>query len=246
QRLERATPILGEHDVGLARFEHFDVATERDERDAILRLATAQLQDLGTEAETKGQHLHAKCLGEKEMTQLVNENQRADEDDEVKKFHPRRARSLPCVQALSKMTQSSTKRAEVSRVTLHQLMLPEHSNGFGNVHGGLIMRMVDEAGAICAMRHAQRPCVTVAIDSITFREPVHVGSLLICEAHVSYVGRSSIETAVHVRAEDPISGQVTHTNSAFVVYVALGPDGRPCEVPRLSIETEEERVTFEE
>ena len=101
-------------------------------------------------------------------------------------------------------------------------MTPEHSNGFGNVHGGVIMRIVDEAGAICAMRHAQRPCVTIAIDSMTFREPVHVGALLMCEARVSYVGRTSIETAVRVHAENPITGETTHTNSAFVVYVALG------------------------
>jgi uncharacterized protein (TIGR00369 family) len=129
---------------------------------------------------------------------------------------------------------------------LHQLMTPEHSNGFGNVHGGVIMRIVDEAGAICAMRHAQRPCVTIAIDSMTFREPVHVGALLMCEAKVSYVGRTSIETAVRVHAENPITGETTHTNSAFVVYVALGDDGRPCAVPELELRSEEDRKHFED
>jgi uncharacterized protein (TIGR00369 family) len=133
-----------------------------------------------------------------------------------------------------------------SKVMLHQLMTPEHSNGFGNVHGGVIMRIVDEAGAICAMRHAQRPCVTIAIDSMTFREPVHVGALLMCEARVSYVGRTSIETAVHVHAENPITGETTHTNSAFVVYVALGDDGRPCAVPELELRSEEDRKHFED
>jgi uncharacterized protein (TIGR00369 family) len=144
------------------------------------------------------------------------------------------------------MNNAGKKSSAKTKVMLHQLMTPEHSNGFGNVHGGVIMRIVDEAGAICAMRHAQRPCVTIAIDSMTFREPVHVGALLLCEAHVSYVGRTSIETAVRVHSENPITGETTHTNSAFVVYVALGDDGRPCEVPELELHTDEERKVFEE
>ncbi len=144
------------------------------------------------------------------------------------------------------MNNAGKKSSAKTKVMLHQLMTPEHSNGFGNVHGGVIMRIVDEAGAICAMRHAQRPCVTIAIDSMTFREPVHVGALLLCEAHVSYVGRTSIETAVRVHSENPITGETTHTNSAFVVYVALGDDGRPCEVPALELHTDEERKVFEQ
>jgi uncharacterized protein (TIGR00369 family) len=136
------------------------------------------------------------------------------------------------------------KSSAQSKVMLHQLMTPEHSNGFGNVHGGVIMRIVDEAGAICAMRHAQRPCVTIAIDSMTFREPVHVGALLMCEARVSFVGRTSIETSVRVHSENPITGQTTHTNSAYIVYVALDDDGRPCPVPELELYTEADRKAF--
>ena len=123
-------------------------------------------------------------------------------------------------------------------------MTPEHANALGNVHGGVIMRLVDECGAICAMRHAHRPCVTVAIDSMTFREPVHVGALLICEARVSYVGRTSIETSVSVHAENPITGQTTHTHSAFLVYVALDDDGRPSAVPELELVDDQEREQF--
>jgi uncharacterized protein (TIGR00369 family) len=144
------------------------------------------------------------------------------------------------------MNNPGKKAPSASRVTLHQLMTPEHSNGFGNVHGGVIMRLVDEAGAIAAMRHAHRPCVTIAIDSMTFREPVHVGALLMCDARVSYVGRSSIETFVRVHSENPITGETTHTNSAFIVYVSLGEDGRPCPVPELELQTDEERKLFED
>jgi len=144
------------------------------------------------------------------------------------------------------MTTANGKTVASSRVTLHQLMLPEFANALGNVHGGTIMKLVDEAGAICAMRHAQRPCVTIAIDSMTFRQPVHVGELLVCDARVTYVGRTSIEVGVQVHAEKIIAGETTHTNSAFLVYVALGDDGRPAEVPRIVLESDEERKLFEE
>ncbi|HEX6272793.1 MAG TPA: acyl-CoA thioesterase [Polyangiaceae bacterium] len=133
-----------------------------------------------------------------------------------------------------------------SRVTLHQLMLPEHGNALGNVHGGVIMRVVDETGAICAMRHARSPCVTIAIDSMTFRQPVHLGDLLVCSATVTWVGRTSIEVGVTVHAENPVTGEISHTNSAFVVYVALGADGRPAAVSPLALVDDDARRHFDE
>ena len=123
--------------------------------------------------------------------------------------------------------------------------MPEHANTHGNVHGGHIMKMCDEAAAICAMRHAQRPAVTVAIDSMTFHSPVHVGELISLSAHVSYVGTTSMEISVKVTAEDPIQGKTTHTNSAYFVFVALDDKGAPCRVPGLLIESEEQRMEFE-
>ena len=139
---------------------------------------------------------------------------------------------------------NAPKAAVTSRLVLHQWMLPEHANAHGNVHGGVILRMVDEAGAICAMRHARRPCVTIAIDSMTFRQPVHLGELLVCTASVTWVGRSSIEVGVDVNSENPITGAVSHTNSAFVVYVALDDDGRPQPATPLLLTTDEERAIF--
>lgn len=144
------------------------------------------------------------------------------------------------------MTSAAEKTPDQSRVTLHQLMLPEHANALGNVHGGLIMKMVDEAGAIAAMRHAQRQCVTIAIDSMTFDKPVHLGELLVCDARVTYVGRTSIEVSVRVHAEHLLTGTTTHTNSAHLVYVALDAAGRPCEVPRLELVTEQDRRAWAE
>ncbi len=132
------------------------------------------------------------------------------------------------------------KRVSDSEIVLHHFMMPEHANPLGNVHGGIIMKMVDEAGGLCAMRHAQRPAVTIAIDSMTFHSPVHVGDLVMLYARVNYVGRTSMEVGVRVVAENPITGEQTHTNSAFLVYVALDDNGKPTTVPRLKLETGEE------
>ncbi len=141
----------------------------------------------------------------------------------------------------------ASKTPAQSEVTLNQLMMPEHSNGHGNVHGGIIMKLVDETAAIAAMRHAQRPVVTVAIDSMTFRQPVRVNDLLTCRARVTYVGKTSIEVSVLVTAENPITGQTTHTNSAFLVFVALASDGaHAAPVPELRPENDEDLRRIEE
>jgi uncharacterized protein (TIGR00369 family) len=139
------------------------------------------------------------------------------------------------------MTGIPAQSARASEISLNQLMLPEHANALGNVHGGVIMKMVDEAGAIVAMRHAQRPCVTIAIDSMTFKQPVHVGQLMVCQARVTYVGKSSIEVQILVHAENLLTREVTHTNSAYAVYVSLGPDGRSTAAPSLLLETDEDK-----
>ena len=138
------------------------------------------------------------------------------------------------------------KPISASRVTLSQLMHPEHTNLLGNVHGGWIMKLVDEAAALACMRHAQKKVVTVAIDSMTFRRPIRIGDLIILNAEVSYTGRTSMEAEVHVVAENPITGKRTHTNTAYLVYVALDDRGRPTQVPPLKAETEEEERRMEE
>ncbi|HEY83876.1 MAG TPA: acyl-CoA thioesterase [Chloroflexi bacterium] len=133
------------------------------------------------------------------------------------------------------------KRVADSEVSLHQFMLPQHANPLGNVHGGIIMKLVDEAGGLCAMRHAQRPAVTIAIDSMTFHSPVHVGNLLTLKASIHYVGNTSMEVGVRVTAENPITGEQTHTNSARLVYVALDDNGRATKVPGLILENDTQR-----
>jgi uncharacterized protein (TIGR00369 family) len=138
------------------------------------------------------------------------------------------------------------KPVRASRVTLSQLMHPEHANLLGNVHGGWIMKLVDEAGALACMRHAQKKVVTVAIDSMTFRQPIKIGDLIVLSAEVTYVGRTSMESEVQVLAENPITGERTHTNTAYLVYVALDDEGKPTAVPPLRSETEDEKRKAEQ
>jgi uncharacterized protein (TIGR00369 family) len=147
---------------------------------------------------------------------------------------------------LPNVERPSSRRIRESRVTLHQLMQPPHANAMGNVHGGVILKIADEAAAICAMRHARRQCVTVAIDSVSFHSPVHVGQLLALDAVLTYVGRTSLEVRVNVHAEDPISGVITHTNSAYFVFVALDEAGQVTAVPAIEFETDEERARYAE
>ena len=137
-----------------------------------------------------------------------------------------------------------SKTVAQSRITLAQVMGPTDANTLGNVHGGIIMKICDEAGAMAAVRHAGGTVVTIAVDSMRFHSPVHVGNLMIVDACVTWVGRTSIETRVTVRAEKVATGKVTHTNTAYFVYVALGKDGRTTEVPQIVPETEEEIAAY--
>ena len=134
------------------------------------------------------------------------------------------------------------KPISASRITLSQLMHPEHANLLGNVHGGWIMKLVDEAGALTCMRHAQRKVVTVTIDSMDFHQPIRIGDLVILHSEVSYTGRTSMEATVEVHAENPVTGEQTHTNTAYLVYVALDDAGRPTPVPSVQAETQEEEL----
>jgi uncharacterized protein (TIGR00369 family) len=138
------------------------------------------------------------------------------------------------------------KTARASHISIAQLMQPEHANNIGNVHGGWIMNLVDEAGALACMRHAQRRVVTVAVDSLVFREPIKIGDLVILNAEVTYTGHTSMEAEVQVVAENPITGERTHTNTAYLVFVGLDDEGRPTPIPALAIETEEEKRRMEQ
>ncbi|MGD8804961.1 MAG: acyl-CoA thioesterase [Chloroflexota bacterium] len=136
------------------------------------------------------------------------------------------------------------KPAAESRVTLTQLMGPGSANTMGNVHGGYIMKLSDEAGGMTASKHARRSVVTIAVDSMTFHSPVHIGNLVTVTGEVTWTGRTSMETRVVVKAENVLTGVVTHTNTAYFVYVALDEQGRPTPVPPVLCTTDEEKARF--
>ena len=127
----------------------------------------------------------------------------------------------------------------MSTVHVVRRMLPSHANPAGTVFGGEILAQCDEAAGIAASRHARARVATAAIDAMEFHEPAMIGDVLLCKASVNAVFGSSMEVGVRVEAEDTMSGEVRHTNSAYFVMVALDEDGKPMDVPDLEVSGED-------
>jgi uncharacterized protein (TIGR00369 family) len=130
-----------------------------------------------------------------------------------------------------------------SRTVFSQIMLPDDANPIGNVHGGVIAKLVDSAAGVAAMRHCRsyaHAVVTARIDALDFVHPVHIGDVVTLRASVNDVGRTSMEIGVRVEAENLRTGQVKHVASAYLVYVAVDEGGQPVAVPPLAIVSDEE------
>ncbi|MGE4470182.1 MAG: acyl-CoA thioesterase [Desulfovibrio sp.] len=138
------------------------------------------------------------------------------------------------------------KKASESAVIMSHIALPEDANPSGNLHGGVILKHVDTAGGVVAMRHARANAVTASFERMDFLLPAYVGELLTIKASLNYVGRTSMEVGVRVEAENPITGEVRHTNSAYVTYVALDEAGKPRPVPPLDLDTDTARRRWQE
>ena len=128
-----------------------------------------------------------------------------------------------------------------SQTTMTELMMPNMANSLGNVFGGMILSLIDRVAAVAAIRHAGGPCVTVSVDQVDFREPIHVGELVIARASVNFVGRTSLEIGVRIEAEHVPSGRRRHTNSCYVTFVAIDADERPRPVAPIVPETAEQQ-----
>ncbi len=133
------------------------------------------------------------------------------------------------------------KSVKDSSVITAQMMIPQDANPAGNVHGGVVVKIIDEAAGVVAARHCRRNVVTASIDRMDFHHPIFVGDLLFFKASLNFVGRTSMEIGVRVEAENLMTGEVRHAASAYLTYVAIDRDGRPVEVPPLIMETDEER-----
>ncbi len=137
------------------------------------------------------------------------------------------------------------KHPQESETVMSELMMPQHANVMGNVFGGVILALVDRVAAVAAIRHAGRQCVTVSVDKVDFKEPIHVGELVTAYARVNYAGRTSMEVGVKIIAENVLSGEKHHTNSCYVTYVALDDTGVPTPVPPIVPETADEKRRFD-
>jgi len=133
-----------------------------------------------------------------------------------------------------------------SRVEMTEIVLPSHANNLGTAFGGQVMAWMDVAAAVAAARHARKVAVTASVDEIQFLEPVRRGDAVVLRAEVSYVGRTSMEVAVTVDAEDLATGRTVRTAEAFFTFVAVDGEGRPTPVPPLFPETEDEHRRYRE
>ncbi|MFB0963282.1 MAG: acyl-CoA thioesterase [Pseudomonas sp.] len=126
-----------------------------------------------------------------------------------------------------------------STLTMTVLMTPDKANFSGNVHGGTLLKYLDEVAYACASRFAGSYVVTLSVDQVTFRQPIHVGELVTFLASVNYTGRTSMEVGIKVVTENIRDKLVRHTNSCFFTMVAVDEQGKPVEVPTLQPSTED-------
>lgn len=127
-----------------------------------------------------------------------------------------------------------------SSVIISRILLPEDANAAGIVHGGVIMKEIDNAAGVCAVRHTRKICVTASIDRLDFHKPAFIGNLLTIKAGINMTGKTSMEIGARVETEDLLTGVKTHLASAYLTFVALGADKRPVPIPALTLVTEED------
>ena len=138
------------------------------------------------------------------------------------------------------------KTVRESRVEMAQVMFPMDANPAGNVFGGTIMKLIDTAAGIVASRHCRTNVVTASMDRLDFHQPVFMGELVVLRASINYAGNTSMEVGVRVEAEDLMTGEIRHTNSAYVTMVSLDENRKPTPIPKIMPETQDERRRFEE
>ncbi|MCF8069255.1 MAG: acyl-CoA thioesterase [Desulfobacterales bacterium] len=132
------------------------------------------------------------------------------------------------------------KTINESRFETAQIMQPHEANPAGTIHGGVVMKYIDNTAAVVAFRHARTNAVTASIDRLDFFCPTNIGNLLILKASLNLVGKSSMEIGVRVETEDMMTGEVKHVSSAYLTFVAIDENGKPAEIPELKLDSEED------
>ncbi len=126
-------------------------------------------------------------------------------------------------------------------LTMSVLMMPDMANFSGNVHGGDLLKLLDQVAYACASRYSGHYCVTLSVDQVTFKEPIHVGELVTFSASVNYVGRTSMEIGIRVEAQNIRTRAMRHTNSCYFTMVAVDEHNRPVPAPPLQLQTETQK-----
>ena len=139
----------------------------------------------------------------------------------------------------------ASKTVAESQHETSELMMPHHANNLGHVFGGVMLSMMDKTAAVAAFRHCRLNVVTASIDRVDFREPIHVGDLVVMKSSVNFVGRTSMEVGVRVEAEELLTGRRRHTNSCYLTFVAVDRNGRPIEIPGIVPESADQQRRYQ-
>lgn len=144
------------------------------------------------------------------------------------------------------MNQLSNDKDDVRTLTMSEIMTPEKANFAGNIHGGHLLKLIDETAYACAARYSGRYVVTLSVDQVLFKQPIRVGELVTCLASVNYVGKTSMEIGVKVVAENLTTQQRRHTNSCYLTMVAVDGNLKPTSVHPLTLKNDIQRRRFKE
>ncbi len=144
--------------------------------------------------------------------------------------------NLPLAIALPQTIQENLRY----HLSMSVLMTPDMANFTGNVHGGDLLKMLDQVAYACASRYSGSYVVTLSVDQVIFREPIHVGELVTFLASINYVGKTSMEVGIRVEAENIQARTIRHTNSCYFTMVAIDENRKPVAVPPLNLETDEQ------
>ncbi|MBI2609524.1 MAG: acyl-CoA thioesterase [Deltaproteobacteria bacterium] len=138
-----------------------------------------------------------------------------------------------------------SKTVKESQVLRTEIVHPGDTNPLGTIFGGTVVQWIDKVAAICAMRHTRRNVVTASIDAMDFHSPIKVGYFVILKASVNYTGKTSMEIGVKVESEHPMTGEIKHTASAYLTFVAIDEHGKPTAIPQIIPKTDDEQKRFE-
>ena len=138
------------------------------------------------------------------------------------------------------------KKVSESIVVMHELVLPNDTNILGNVLGGRVMHLIDICAAMSAYKHARQPVVTASVDQLDFLAPAKKGDIVILKSSVNYVHKTSMEVGVRIEAETPLTGEIRHTATAYLTFVALNDKNKPMSIPDIIPESDKEKYRYSE